>query len=349
MTGRIEKTVFISYRRTNFWTALAVYKELHSNGFDVFFDYKNIPSGDFEQVITENVKSRAHFIVILSPSALERCQEPGDWLRREIETAIDYKRNIIPLMMEGFDFGSPTTVIALTGKLADLKKYNAMSIPAEYFDDAMVKLRGERFLSRPLESVSHPVSKITKQITEEQKVAANGASPVEREQLTAQEWFERGYSADNAEEVVRFLTETIRLDPNFAPAYTGRGLAYGVLGDDKSALLDFETAISLQRDDAFAFVGRGTFRYVGNDLDGAIEDFNEAIQIDPTYNRAYFHRGKVFEDKDNLDNAISEYQKYLDLGGGAEYDDQKEVEKSINKLKRKLATKKMSKNKRSGL
>ncbi len=146
--GRIEKTVFISYRRTNFWTALAVYKELYSNGFDVFFDYKNIPSGDFEQVITENVKSRAHFIVILSPSALERCNEPGDWLRREIELAIDNHRNIIPLIMEGFDFGSATTVKALTGKLANLKAYNAIGIPAEYFDDAMTKLRSERFLNQ---------------------------------------------------------------------------------------------------------------------------------------------------------------------------------------------------------
>jgi hypothetical protein len=106
MLGRIEKTVFISYRRTNCWTALAVFQNLNSNGYDVFFDYKSIPSGDFAQVIDENIKSRAHFIVILSPSALERCNEPGDWLRREIETAIDNKRNIVPLMMEGFDFGS---------------------------------------------------------------------------------------------------------------------------------------------------------------------------------------------------------------------------------------------------
>ena len=151
MTGRIEKTVFISYRRTNFWTALAVFQNLHSNGYDAFLDYKSIPSGDFEQVITENVKSRAHFIVILSPSALDRCHEPGDWLRREIELAIDNQRNIIPLMMEGFDFSSPETVKALTGKLANLKMYNAIGIPAEYFDEAMVKLRSKRFLNRPLE------------------------------------------------------------------------------------------------------------------------------------------------------------------------------------------------------
>ena len=94
--GRIEKTVFISYRRANFWTALAIYQNLTTHGYDVFFDYKSIPSGDFAQVITENIKYRAHFLVVLSPSALERCNEPGDWLRREIELAIDSRRNIIP-------------------------------------------------------------------------------------------------------------------------------------------------------------------------------------------------------------------------------------------------------------
>ena len=49
--GRIEKTVFISYRRTNFYIALAVYQDLTSHGYDVFFDYQNIDSGDFEKVI----------------------------------------------------------------------------------------------------------------------------------------------------------------------------------------------------------------------------------------------------------------------------------------------------------
>ncbi|HJZ04973.1 MAG TPA: toll/interleukin-1 receptor domain-containing protein, partial [Patescibacteria group bacterium] len=185
MTARIEKSVFISYRRTNFWTALAVYQNLNANEYDVFLDYKSIPSGDFEKAITENIKSRAHFIVILSPSALERCHEPGDWLRREIETAVENKRNVIPLMMEGFNFGSFATEQALTGKLADLKKYNALGIPAEYFEEAMVKLRSDRFLNRPLEFVSHPISNIAKQITEEHKSAANKAALVEQAQLTA--------------------------------------------------------------------------------------------------------------------------------------------------------------------
>src|SRR6266542_6371105 len=85
----IEKTVFISYRHTNSFMARAVYQSLTAKGYDVFFDYEGINSGDFEQIILGNLRARAHFLVILTPSALERCNDPKDWLRREIEIALD--------------------------------------------------------------------------------------------------------------------------------------------------------------------------------------------------------------------------------------------------------------------
>ncbi|MBK9601833.1 MAG: toll/interleukin-1 receptor domain-containing protein [Anaerolineales bacterium] len=132
--GRIEKTVFISYRRTNFYTALAVYQYLTQNGYDAFFDYQSIDSGNFAKAILENIEARAHFVLVLSSSALERCSEPNDWLRREIETAMDLKRNIVPLMMEGFDFGSPSTIQALSGNLATLNTYNGLRLYSDYFN-----------------------------------------------------------------------------------------------------------------------------------------------------------------------------------------------------------------------
>lgn len=102
---RIEKTVFLSYRRTNFPWALAIFQNLTQHGYDVFFDYDGIASGDFESVILGNITARAHFLVLLTPSALERCNEPSDWLRREIETALAHQRNTVPLMLEGFSSG----------------------------------------------------------------------------------------------------------------------------------------------------------------------------------------------------------------------------------------------------
>jgi SOS-response transcriptional repressor LexA len=192
--GRIEKTVFISYRRTNLPWALAIYQDLHHNGYDVFFDYLSIDSGNFEKVILDNIRSRAHFLVILTPSALERCNEPTDWLRREIETAMVEKRNIIPVMTDGFDFSSRFVTDALTGKLASLSSYNGLKLYAEYFFEAMEKLR-QRYLNVSLEEVHlHPLSGDASDLAETQKTAANKAETIDTNQLRVQERFELGYA-----------------------------------------------------------------------------------------------------------------------------------------------------------
>src|SRR5207344_2248956 len=116
-----------------------------------------IASGNFETVISENIRARAHFLVLLTPTALERCGDPKDWMRREIEAALDSQRNIVPLMLEGFDFGAPAIATQLTGKLAALKQYNGLPIPKGYFAPAMERLRN-KFLNVSLDTVLHPAS-----------------------------------------------------------------------------------------------------------------------------------------------------------------------------------------------
>jgi len=172
--ARIEKTVFISYRRKDISWALAVYQYLTSQKYDVFFDYTSIPSGDFEQIIVSNIRARAHFVLILTPTALDRADEPGDWLRREIETALSEKRNIIPLFLDRFTFGSPSVARKLTGRLADIKRYNGLDIPSGYFLEAMERL-SERYLNVPLNAVIHPVSTEVRKMVKEEQVAADKA------------------------------------------------------------------------------------------------------------------------------------------------------------------------------
>jgi hypothetical protein len=174
---RIEKTVFLSYRRTNIPWAVAIFQNLTQNGFDVFFDYFDIASEDFERIILGNITARAHFLVLLTPSALEHCDQPEDWFRRQIETALSTQRNIVPLMLEGFDFGIPKIASRLTGKLAALKHYNGLIIPPEYFLEAMERLR-DRYLNVPLASVLHPASPFAQQAAAEQKTAASALQPV---------------------------------------------------------------------------------------------------------------------------------------------------------------------------
>jgi len=235
---RIEKTVFISYRRTNFPWALAIFKDLEHHGYDVFFDFSGIASGDFESVILRNIKARAHFLVVLTPSALEHSNEPGDWLRREIETALGSKRNIVPLFLKGFDFGNPKIASQLTGRLAELKRYNGLDIVPRFFDAGMELLRN-KYLKVPLSAVLHPISPSAQRATKKQKAAAGVAPRVQKQELTAQQWIERGFAAVDIDEKLRCFTKAIRLKTDFAEAFYNRGLTRYAKGDLEGAQRDF--------------------------------------------------------------------------------------------------------------
>jgi len=216
--GQIEKTVFISYRRINMPWALAVYQHLTFHGYDVFFDYQSINSGDFEQIIIGNIRARAHFILILTPSALDRCHEPDDWLRREIETALVYKRNIVPLMMEGFDFGNHSVAKNLVGKLNLLKRYNGLNVPPSYFDDAMRNLR-LKYLNISLDSVLHPISNTVQKAVQKQQSAANKVSPINQQDL-------------NQNQIHEFNLVALGPDSSYVFIYDNNG--YSVRGIPKS-------------------------------------------------------------------------------------------------------------------
>ena len=225
-------------------------------------------------------------------------------------------------MMEGFDFGSVITANALTGELANLKKYSGIGIPAEYFDEAMAKLRSDRFLNRPLKSVLHPVSNITKQITEEQKSAANEASPVEKEQLTAQEWFERGNSLkenDLLDEAIRCYSEAIHLSQDFAEAYAMRGILWDDKGNFRKAISDFNKAISATSKDEdkrfiyLTYTLRGLARHKNNNFNGAISDFNAAMKVNPNDADLYFLRANAYFRMDEIENALNDYGESIRL------------------------------------
>jgi hypothetical protein len=87
-----SKKPFLIYRRTNIPWARAIFQNLTQHGYDVFFDYSGIASRDFERIILGNITAHAHFLVLLTPSALERCDDPANWLWREIETALANQR-----------------------------------------------------------------------------------------------------------------------------------------------------------------------------------------------------------------------------------------------------------------
>jgi parallel beta-helix repeat protein len=143
-----QKTVFISYRRTQSrHLAGRIAQILRVHGFDVFLDVDTIDSGDFGQIILNQIATRAHFILVISRGSLKRCKNPDDWLLREIQEAIRLGRNIVPVVDEGSDFFSEIGM--LPSELRDsISHKNTLPLNHFYFDSGMEKLQ-ERFLKTP--------------------------------------------------------------------------------------------------------------------------------------------------------------------------------------------------------
>ncbi|HEX2621956.1 MAG TPA: tetratricopeptide repeat protein, partial [Phototrophicaceae bacterium] len=239
-----------------------------------------IDSGAFSQIILNQIAARAHFIVILTPSALERCNEPHDWLRQEIEHALDLKRNIVPLMFDRFDFRNAQPY--LTGKLSLLQQYNALEVPVAYFEEAMGRLQ-TRFLNVSLDVVIHPTP--PENVAEvERKIEVADSLPVPTEnQLTAEQYFERALnrSESDYEGKIADYTEIIRLNPEFTEVYLARGSNRHNTGDYEGEIADYTEAIRLGSEHFGVYNNRGEAYFIKGDYAKAGKDFEKAIMSFP--------------------------------------------------------------------
>jgi len=211
----------------------------------------------------------------------------------------------VPLLMEGFDFATPTIANQLSGKLALLSRYNALEVRPAYVFEAMTRLR-EKYLNVALDAVPRPASLVAQQAATEQRNAAATAPPVSKEDLTAQQWFERGFNTRDLDEKLRFYSEAVRLQPNAALAFHNRGGTRRAKGDLVGALADYNEAIRLRSSDADAFNSRGFVRYKMGDVDGALADYTRAIRLKPDLASAFNNRGCARHDKGDLVGALAD-------------------------------------------
>jgi formylglycine-generating enzyme required for sulfatase activity len=145
-------SIFISYRRSvSKHLARLIFQELRARGHDVFLDVSTIDSGAFDRIILNQIAARPHFLLILSPGALERCGNEGDWLRREIEEAFRLKRNIVPIFDEGFNIEQEKQFLPEPIR-SELPRLNAPPYSHYYFD-AFMDTICNRFLKQPVYDV----------------------------------------------------------------------------------------------------------------------------------------------------------------------------------------------------
>lgn len=129
--------VFISYRRDGGeYTAKILRDRLEELGYAVFFDVESLRSGDFNTKLYSVINECRDFILILSPGALDRCKNEDDWVRQEVEHALRQEKNIVPVMLRGFDFPED-----LPPAIEQLRFKNGIQANTEFFEAFIQKLQ----------------------------------------------------------------------------------------------------------------------------------------------------------------------------------------------------------------
>jgi tetratricopeptide (TPR) repeat protein len=83
------------------------------------------------------------------------------------------------------------------------------------------------------------------------------------------------------EQAIKDYNHAIKLRPDHAAAFAGRGLAYANRSNFELAIEDYDRAIRIKPDYARAFYDRGLAKFGLCDLDGADADIAKAKELDP--------------------------------------------------------------------
>lgn len=135
MTTKSE--VFISYRRDGGATvARLLYEVFKAKGIRCFMDAETLGEGNFDQSISKHLEDAENFVFIVSLGVFDRCADEGDWVRREIESALQHRKKIIPVFVNGVT-GFPTN---LPESIRELTSKNAIKLSHEHFDAEMEKM-----------------------------------------------------------------------------------------------------------------------------------------------------------------------------------------------------------------
>src|ERR1700681_2889267 len=128
--------VFISYRRDGGAAeARLLQSKLNERKIRTFLDVTELGRGYFDDALLKHIEQTPNFLVILSPHSLSRGEHEEDWLRREIAHALATERNVVPLMMPGFEWPPK-----LPKDLRNLRRHQGLDYSHLYFEAMLQKL-----------------------------------------------------------------------------------------------------------------------------------------------------------------------------------------------------------------
>ncbi len=136
----MKHKVFISYRTKGEGTNIArlLKEKLETDfGISIFMDVTDLRDGRFDEQLIKKIKNCDKVILVLTPGALNQCNEEEDWVRTEIEYALKYHKIIIPVIVMGFIWPERGEVPDSVYKAVH---YQGVKFSIQYLDATIQKL-----------------------------------------------------------------------------------------------------------------------------------------------------------------------------------------------------------------
>jgi hypothetical protein len=143
--------IFVSYRRQDTQSAtgrLCDKLQLHFDAAQVFHDIESIePGADFAATIAAKVSSSTVVLVMIGPRWLEsigtdgrrRLEDPGDYVRLEVATALRRRIPVIPVLVEGATMPSASALPDVMRALAQHQAHEISEQRWQYDSDLLVQ------------------------------------------------------------------------------------------------------------------------------------------------------------------------------------------------------------------
>lgn len=295
--------IFISYRRAGgFEVADSVYQRLVAKHYSAFLDMEQLNAGTFNTKLLDVIDGCKDFIIILPPHALDRCSDKEDWVRREVEHAIKGGKNIIPIMLRGFEWPAKES---LPESLRELPNYNGITAADHnVYVENIERLKHNFLTSRPIPWWKRYRRYLFVLLFLLMAALATGVVMhcINDKDKTEQQGFPAEYEAVCKEYVTNLMTEYVKMDSNLAAIGNFNGLWKEFLRDcetgryDRDELIaDFESLVEMCRKDL-----KPT---------GAI-DLNEADML--VLRNHHPHYEDIVAMQPLIDMSYSEANRYLD-------------------------------------
>ena len=165
------KQAFISYKSDEIEEAKWVKEKLESNGISCWMAPGDIPGGSSYAVEIPNaIKNAVVFVLVLSENT-----QNSQWVPKEIDMAINFKRTILPFMLEDFVLKDDFNFY-----LSNVQRYPAYEDKEAAAERMIAEIKAAIAAAAPPTIEKPPVTPLTEEKTDEEPQSA--ATPDVREQ-----------------------------------------------------------------------------------------------------------------------------------------------------------------------